>query len=151
MGHARLHCPSPSPSPAFVGPPLTCPLPQIVAILIESTRLLLVQVLLQDAKMNPIVSLYYFAPVCLACNLVALFPIEGLGVFGDALTKVGLPLLLFNAGCTFALNLSGVWLIGVASGLVLTLSGVVCVLSSLLLLQSSSSDEDETTARTSCS
>lgn len=38
---------------------------------------------------------------------------------------MGIPTLFFNASMTFALNLSSVWLIGKASGLVLTLAGVV--------------------------
>lgn len=74
--------------------------------------------------MNPIVSLYYFAPVCLFLNLCVILPIEGFAPFFE-LHKVGIPILAFNAAMTFALNLSSVWLIGSASGLILTLAGVV--------------------------
>lgn len=69
-------------------------------------------------------SLYYFAPICLGLNLLVLPIVEGLQPFLE-IYKVGVPILLFNAAMTFALNLSSVWLIGSASGLVLTLAGVV--------------------------
>lgn len=83
----------------------SCPLLQLLAIMIESCRLVLIQILLQGFGMDPLVvsrcsclrpmcvllgesfplivlhsipqSLYYFAPVCLATNTVALFAIEG--------------------------------------------------------------------------
>jgi len=97
---------------------------QLLAILIESCRLVLIQILMQGMNMNPLVSLYYFAPVCLACNAILLLPIEGFAPFHKAL-ELGVGTLLFNCALTFALNLSSVWLIGKASGLVLTLSGVV--------------------------
>lgn len=60
----------------------------------------------------------------MACNLTVVFPIEGLEAFYMAL-DLGIPLLLFNAAMTFGLNLASVWLIGSASGLVLTLAGVI--------------------------
>ncbi|SGY93875.1 BQ5605_C037g11615 [Microbotryum silenes-dioicae] len=98
---------------------------QALAIAIESCRLVLVQILLQGMGLDPLTSLYYFAPVCLVINSIILLPVEGFSVFSDAIEKVGIPMLLGNACMTFALNLSSVWLIGKASGLVLTLSGVL--------------------------
>ncbi|GAA5875873.1 hypothetical protein JCM3774_001108 [Rhodotorula dairenensis] len=98
---------------------------QALAICIESCRLVLVQRLLQGFGLDPIASLYYMAPVCLAVNAVILLPVEGLGVFADAMEKVGIPYLFLNACLTFALNLASVSLIGKASGLVLTLAGVL--------------------------
>ncbi|GAA5823609.1 hypothetical protein JCM10212_000664 [Sporobolomyces blumeae] len=98
---------------------------QALAIAIESCRLVLVQILLQGMGLDPISSLYYFAPVCLAVNSVILLPVEGFAVFADAVELVGVPTLFLNACATFALNLSSVWLIGAASGLVLTLAGVL--------------------------
>ncbi|GAA5967634.1 hypothetical protein JCM8115_007010 [Rhodotorula mucilaginosa] len=98
---------------------------QALAICIESCRLVLVQRLLQGFGLDPIASLYYMAPVCLAVNAVILLPVEGFGVFADAMEKVGIPYLFFNACLTFALNLASVSLIGKASGLVLTLAGVL--------------------------
>jgi len=98
---------------------------QALAIAIESCRLILIQILLQGMGMNPLTSLYYFAPVCLVVNSVILLPVEGFQPFYDAVELVGLPTLFGNACMTFALNLSSVWLIGKASGLVLTLAGVI--------------------------
>ncbi|GAA6026766.1 hypothetical protein JCM8202_000864, partial [Rhodotorula sphaerocarpa] len=98
---------------------------QALAIAIESCRLVLVQRLLQGFGLDPIASLYYMAPVCLAVNAVILLPVEGFGVFSDAMQLVGVPYLFFNACLTFALNLASVSLIGKASGLVLTLAGVL--------------------------
>lgn len=98
---------------------------QALAIAIESCRLILIQILLQGMGMDPLTSLYYFAPVCLVFNSMILLPVEGLQPFTDAVHLVGLPTLFLNACLTFALNLSSVAVIGSCSGLVLTLAGVV--------------------------
>ncbi|KAK4053958.1 hypothetical protein OIO90_003795 [Microbotryomycetes sp. JL221] len=98
---------------------------QVLAIGIESCRLVLVQILLQGFGLDPMASLYYTAPVCLVVNAMLLLPVEGTAVFYNAIHQVGLPTLFGNACMTFALNLSSVWLIGKASGLVLTLAGVL--------------------------
>ena len=45
-----------------------------------------------------------------------------------ALQEVGLPILLSNAAIAFALNVAAVFLVGVGSGLILTLAGVFKVL-----------------------
>ncbi|KDN50837.1 TPT-domain-containing protein [Tilletiaria anomala UBC 951] len=97
---------------------------QVLAILFESSRLVMIQVLLQGLKMDPLVSLYYFAPVCAAMLAIALPIIEGLEPFLQ-LGKVGPIVLLTNASCAFCLNIASVFLIGAASSLVLTLAGVV--------------------------
>ncbi|GAA5820288.1 hypothetical protein JCM11251_005558 [Rhodosporidiobolus azoricus] len=114
---------------------------QLLAIGIESCRLVLVQMLLQGFGLDPISSLSYMAPVVLAANAIILLPVEGFGVFSDAIELVGIPYLFFNACLTFSLNLSSVWLIGKASGLVLTLAGVLkdilLIVGSWLLLGSS--------------
>ena len=97
---------------------------QVMAIAFESSRLVMVQVLLQGLKMDPLVSLHYFAPVCAAINFVLLICWEGFEPFLE-LRRVG-PLVLFtNAGVAFGLNITAVFLIGAASSLVLTLSGVI--------------------------
>jgi len=76
-------------------------------------------------KMDPLVSLYYFAPVC-ACINACLIPIyEGWAPFEDAITQLGPIILLSNASCAFLLNIAVVFLIGCASSLVLTLSGII--------------------------
>lgn len=65
---------------------------------------------------------------------------EGAAPFQDALEVVGLPILVGNATTAFALNVAVVFLIGCASSLVLTLSGVIkdilLVLGSVVLMGS---------------
>lgn len=97
---------------------------QVLAIGFESSRLVMVQVLLQGLKMDPLVSLYYFAPVC-ACINACLIPFtEGFAPFFD-LGRLGPFVLLTNGGVAFALNVAAVFLIGAASSLTLTLAGVL--------------------------
>ncbi|KAA8575509.1 hypothetical protein EYC84_004658 [Monilinia fructicola] len=97
----------------------------IGGILFEAIRIVMVQRLLSSAefKMDPLVSLYYFAPVCAIMNfLVALFweiPTMTMGDFYN----VGFWTLLANAMCAFMLNVSVVFLIGKTSVLIFTLCG----------------------------
>ncbi|WFD31802.1 hypothetical protein MSPP1_002841 [Malassezia sp. CBS 17886] len=97
---------------------------QVLAIAFESTRLVMIQVLLQGLKMDPLVSLYYFSPVCAALNLCLLPFAEGLAPFRH-LAQLGPVILLSNAGVAFGLNVASVFLIGAASSLTLTLAGVL--------------------------
>ncbi|KAI9674156.1 MAG: solute carrier 35 member [Caeruleum heppii] len=100
---------------------------QVGGIAFEAVRLVMVQRLLSSAeyKMDPLVSLYYFAPVCTVMNLtVSLFMEIPRLTMGD-IYKVGLFTLLANAMVAFALNVSVVFLIGKTSSLVLTLCGVL--------------------------
>lgn len=55
--------------------------------------------------MDPIVSLHYYAPVCAVINACILPFIEGMEPFYN-LHRVGLLVLLTNAGMAFALNVS---------------------------------------------
>lgn len=82
---------------------------QVLAILFESSRLVMIQVLLQDLKMDPLVSLHYFAPVCAAFNFVLFIGWEGLAPLRE-ISKVGPIVLLSNAGIAFALNIATVYL-----------------------------------------
>ncbi|KAK0723183.1 triose-phosphate transporter [Lasiosphaeria miniovina] len=100
---------------------------QIGGIIFEALRLTMVQRLLSSAefKMDPLVSLYYFAPVCAAMNFsVALF-LEVPRITMDEVYGVGLFTLFLNGLCAFLLNVSVVFLIGKTSVLVLTLCGVL--------------------------
>lgn len=97
---------------------------QVLGILFESSRLVMIQILLQGLKMDPLVSLYYFAPVCAVLNSLALVVFEGSAPFLD-LGKVGPFILFTNAGVAFCLNIAAVFLIGAASSLTLTLAGVL--------------------------
>jgi hypothetical protein len=100
---------------------------QLGGIVFEATRLVMVQRLLSSAeyKMDPMVSLYYFAPVCAVMNgTVALF-LEVPRVTMDHIYGVGIWVLLANAMVAFLLNVSVVFLIGKTSSLVMTLCGVL--------------------------
>ncbi|KAF2670916.1 DMT family organic anion transporter [Microthyrium microscopicum] len=99
----------------------------ILGVAFEATRLAMVDRLLNGAefKMDPMVSLYYFAPVCAVMNgTVALF-LEVPSLSMAKIYDLGLMTLLANASVAFMLNLAVVFLIGKTSALVLTLSGVL--------------------------
>jgi len=99
----------------------------MLGVAFEATRLAMVERLLSSAefKMDPMVSLYYFAPVCALMNgMVALF-LEVPHLSMDKIMDIGLFTFLLNATIAFCLNLSVVFLIGKTSALVLTLSGVL--------------------------
>ncbi|GAA5833117.1 hypothetical protein JCM3766R1_001400 [Sporobolomyces carnicolor] len=100
-------------------------LSQCIGIAFEATRLVAIQKLLQGLRMDPLVSLYYYAPVCAAFN-AALIPLfEGFEPFSKILPTVGPFTLFLNCNIALLLNISVVFLIGCASSLVLTLSGVL--------------------------
>ncbi|KAJ3077353.1 hypothetical protein HDU98_000003 [Podochytrium sp. JEL0797] len=98
---------------------------QILGIGMEATRLVLVQQLLKDYKMDPMVSLYHFAPVCAVMNAIACLIVEGRSLsFLEFQTNVGFPILLANCSIALCLNISVVFLIGKTSSLVMCLSGI---------------------------
>lgn len=92
----------------------------------------MIQMLLHGLKMDPLVSLHYYAPVCAVINLAVLPFTEGLAPFYE-LARIGPVVLLSNAALAFMLNVAAVFLVGVGSGLVLTLAGVLKVWKSRLL------------------
>ncbi|KAL2155308.1 hypothetical protein VTH82DRAFT_49 [Thermothelomyces myriococcoides] len=100
---------------------------QIAGIIFEALRLTMVQRLLSSAefKMDPLVSLYYFAPVCAAMNFVVALFWEIPKVSMAEIHSVGLFTFFLNGLCAFMLNVSVVFLIGKTSSLVLTLCGVL--------------------------
>ncbi|PBP20921.1 DUF250 domain membrane protein [Diplocarpon rosae] len=100
---------------------------QVGGIAFEAVRICMVQRLLNGAefKMDPLVSLYYFAPVCAIMNFVVALIWEVPLVQMSEVYAVGLWTFFANACCAFFLNMSVVFLIGKTSGLVLTLCGVL--------------------------
>ncbi|PBP18287.1 DUF250 domain membrane protein [Diplocarpon rosae] len=100
---------------------------QVGGIAFEAVRICMVQRLLNGAefKMDPLVSLYYFAPVCAIMNFVIALIWEVPLVQMSEVYAVGLWTFFANACCAFFLNMSVVFLIGKTSGLVLTLCGVL--------------------------
>ncbi|KAH7320118.1 triose-phosphate transporter family-domain-containing protein [Stachybotrys elegans] len=100
---------------------------QIGGVIFEALRLTMTQRLLSSAdfKMDPLVSLYYFAPICAVMNgLVALYW-EFPRVTMDEVYYVGLFTFFLNGLCAFMLNVSVVFLIGKTNAVVLTLCGVL--------------------------
>lgn len=86
---------------------------QLGGICFEAVRLVLVQSLLSSAdyKMDPLVSLYYFAPVCAIMNFcfALIFEIPKMSI--AQVYSVGLWILFLNALIAFALNISVVFLV----------------------------------------
>jgi len=79
----------------------------------EAIRLTMVQRLLSSAefKMDPLVSLYYFAPACAVMNGVVALVVEIPRMTMADLYKVGFLVLLANAMVAFLLNVSVVLLV----------------------------------------
>ncbi|KAI2641969.1 triose-phosphate transporter [Xylaria nigripes] len=100
---------------------------QLGGVLFEAIRLNLVQALLSSAeyKMDPLVSLYYFAPICAAMNGVVALIWEVPRVSLSEVYNVGLATFFVNGLCAFLLNVSVVFLIGKTSAVIMTLCGVL--------------------------
>ncbi|KAF2857948.1 TPT-domain-containing protein [Piedraia hortae CBS 480.64] len=100
---------------------------QAGGIVFEALRLVMVQRLLSGAefKMDPLVSLYYFAPACAIMNAVTALFLEVPRLALADVERLGYFTLLSNAMVAFALNVAVVMLIGKTSSLVMTLSGVL--------------------------
>lgn len=86
---------------------------QLAGIVFEATRLVMVQKLLSSAefKMDPLVSLYYFAPACAIMNGLVACVIELPKFHYADLQSVGFTILLANAMIAFMLNVSVVFLV----------------------------------------
>ncbi|KII87617.1 hypothetical protein PLICRDRAFT_54695 [Plicaturopsis crispa FD-325 SS-3] len=97
---------------------------QAAAIIFEASRLVMIQILLHGLKMDPLVSLHYYAPVCALINVAFLPFTEGLAPFYEV-ARIGPLVFISNAFVAFLLNVAAVFLVGVGSGLVLTLAGVL--------------------------
>ncbi|KAF2240888.1 TPT-domain-containing protein [Trematosphaeria pertusa] len=114
---------------------------QCGGIVFEAIRLVMVQRLLSSAefKMDPLVSLYYYAPACALMNGIVCLFTEFPVLTMEDIWRVGGFTLTANALIAFLLNVSVVFLIGKTSSLVLTLSGVLkdilLVFASMLLFR----------------
>ncbi|KAI0876040.1 triose-phosphate transporter family-domain-containing protein [Hypoxylon argillaceum] len=96
-------------------------------LLFESIRVVLVQELLQGngVNMDPLVGLYYYAPISAATNLFIAWATEWPSFHGSAVAQVGVTMLALNAFIAFFLNVASMMVIGKTSGLVLHLTGVL--------------------------
>ncbi|KAJ1422745.1 triose-phosphate transporter family-domain-containing protein [Ochromonadaceae sp. CCMP2298] len=99
---------------------------QSLAILAESSRLVLTNLLMKQLKLDPLSSLYYIAPLCcffigVACLIfeAADLPLERMQ------TTDFMVIMLINGAVAFTLNVAVVLLIGNTSALVLTLAGII--------------------------
>ncbi|XP_052140636.1 probable sugar phosphate/phosphate translocator At2g25520 [Oryza glaberrima] len=100
---------------------------QLAAVAFEATRLVLIQILLtsKGISLNPITSLYYVAPCCLAFLVipwafVELPRLRAVGTFQPDFFIFGT-----NSLCAFALNLAVFLLVGKTSALTMNVAGVV--------------------------
>ncbi|CRG91009.1 putative sugar phosphate/phosphate translocator At4g32390 [Talaromyces islandicus] len=115
---------------------------QIGGIVFEAVRLVMVQRLLSsdEFNMDPLVSLYYFAPVCALMNGAVAMAVELPRLKLDDIWDVGVGVLLANATVAFLLNISVVFLISKTSSLVMRLCGILkdilIVISSMILWNS---------------
>lgn len=99
---------------------------QILSILFESARIILIQFLISGTglHMDPLVSLYYFAPVCAFTSFMLSYLLGWSSFEWTHAVEVGFWMLLLNAVIAFLLNVSSVLLIGKTSGLGLVLTGI---------------------------
>ena len=93
---------------------------QLVAVLTESTRLVIMQRLLQQylPKSSPLVTLSLFAPVA-AVLLIGLSLAQEPGGYALALRPDVMPLIALNTASAFTLNIAVMLLVGATSGLTL--------------------------------
>ncbi|KKY29199.1 putative triose-phosphate transporter [Phaeomoniella chlamydospora] len=100
---------------------------QVGGILFESLRLIIIQTMMSEdgQRMDPLVSLYYYAPVCAAMNFVVAWLYEWGAFQWDDMAKTGFFVLFLNAAVAFLLNVSSVFLIDRTSSLVMTLAGIL--------------------------
>jgi drug/metabolite transporter (DMT)-like permease len=100
---------------------------QISGIIFEAIRLVMIQVMLSGEGMNmdPLVSLYYYAPACTVMNIIIAMFTEIPKFKMEDLAHAGYGMLLLNAMVAFMLNIASVFLIGKTSGLVMTLTGIL--------------------------
>jgi hypothetical protein len=84
---------------------------QVAATGFEATRLVLIERLLSAFKMDAMVSLYYYAPICTVMNFVASAIFEIPDMTMNDIYKVGIANLIANALVAFLLNVSLVLLV----------------------------------------
>lgn len=86
---------------------------QILSILFESARIILIQFLISGTglHMDPLVSLYYFAPVCAFTSFMLSYLLGWSSFEWTHAVEVGFWMLLLNAVIAFLLNVSSVLLV----------------------------------------
>lgn len=86
---------------------------QLVGLVFEAVRVVMIQVVLsaEGYNMDPLVGLYYYAPVCAAFNFLVACVVELPHFAWEDLQKVGWLMLLLNAGVAFLLNFASMVLV----------------------------------------
>ena len=86
---------------------------QLAGIVFEAVRLVMVQRILSapEFKMDPLVSLYFYAPACAVINGAFTLFVELPKMSMSDIYSVGIITLLANAAVAFALNVSVVFLV----------------------------------------
>lgn len=120
---------------------------QIGGTCFEAVRVVMIQVMLsgEGLNMDPLVSLYYYAPVCAVMNFLIALVSELPRFRWDDAVNAGFGMLFLNASIAFVLNVASVFLVGLSryisvlvvmpsanvgpqigktSGLVMTLTGI---------------------------
>ncbi|KAI7842150.1 hypothetical protein COHA_004173 [Chlorella ohadii] len=100
---------------------------QMASVATESTRLTLVQILLQrrGIKLNPITTLYLIAPCCFVFLCVPFFFLELPKIMNDPSVRISPFIFVTNALAAFGLNMAVFLLIGKTSALTMNIAGVV--------------------------
>ncbi|KAK4419902.1 putative sugar phosphate/phosphate translocator [Sesamum alatum] len=101
---------------------------QLGAVVFEATRLVMIQILLtsKGINLNPITSLYYVAPSCLAFLAIPWLFVE-YPLLKQQSSGFHFDFVIFgtNSLCAFALNLAVFLLVGKTSALTMNVAGVV--------------------------
>ena len=86
---------------------------QISGTMFEAIRLVMIQVMLsaEGLKMDPLVGLYYYAPVCAVMNALVAVPSEMPKFEFQHLKDAGFLMLFLNALVAFMLNIASVCLV----------------------------------------
>ena len=87
----------------------------------EALRLVLTQVMLagDGLKMNPLVGLYFYAPVCACVLMLVAAALEGGSFQWSEVSRVGYLTLLSNAAVSFSLNMCSLLLVSATMRLLL--------------------------------
>lgn len=97
------------------------------SIVTESSRLVLIQILLQQRgiKLNPVTTLYYIAPACFGFLLIPFCFLELPKLLYETDWTYSPGLLLLSATVAFCLNMAVFLLIGKSSALTMNVAGVI--------------------------
>ena len=86
---------------------------QVGGTVFEAMRLVMIQVMLssEGLKMDPLVGLYYYAPICALMNMIVAFWTEVPRFHAEDLWRTGFVMLFLNALVAFMLNIASVCLV----------------------------------------